>query len=259
MNLPGGRSLDGQLVWDPRRSIVLIVVSLIVAVAAIVTIRLMVDWEVQAPRVTATVQGLGPAAPLLFMAAMAVGIVVCVPIVITVGIGSLAFGHLGGALYSLAGLVVGTAGAFLIGRYALRRFGTWILDRRVPVFRVLASRRGPLAALGLRLVFPFAPAVDYAVGATAMSLRDYLLGSLVALLPRIFALSFFFDLVTRSDWLAITSSVPALLVLLLMSLLRGLGLVVLTRLVRQSTIQGATTVGHGTAGRLRSRPTSSSV
>ncbi len=103
----------------------------------------------------------------------------------------LAFGYLGGALYSLAGVTAGTACAFLVGRYVFRELGSWVLERRVLVFRVLASRRGPLPALGLRLVFPFTAALDYAVGATAISLPDYLLCSFLGLLPRIFALSFF--------------------------------------------------------------------
>lgn len=208
-------------------------VTLALVGTAIVAVRLTGDWQVLGSRINSLVHGLGAAAPPLFMAATAFGVVLGAPVPIIVGIGSVAFGHLGGALYSLAGITAGTACAFLLGRYVLRKLGSWVLEKRVPVFRGLASRRGPLPALGLRLVFPFAPALDYAVGATAISLPDYLLGSLLGLLPRIFALSFFFDLVTRSDWLAVTSSVPALLILLLMPLMRVCGVVLLTKLIRQ--------------------------
>ncbi len=208
--------------------------SLVLVASAIVTIHLTIDWQVQAVRLDSLVKLLGAAAPPLFVAATAFGVVLCAPTAIIVGIGSLAFGHLGGALYSLAGVTAGTACAFLVGRYVLRNWGNGILERRLPVFRVLASRRGPLPAIGLRLVFPFAPALDYAVGATTISLPDYLLGSFFGLLPRIFALSFFFNLVTRSDWLAVTSSVPAFLILVIMPLMRVCGIVLLTKLIRQS-------------------------
>lgn len=235
MSPPGGRSPDvgGRLLRAPRRSVVWVFVSLVLVGAAIVAINLTVDWQVQAARLNSLVQSLGAAAPPLFIALTAVGVVLCAPTPISVGIGSLAFGRLAGALYSLAGITAGAALAFLIGRYVLRDLGSRILERRVPVLRMLDSRRGPLPVIGLRLVFPFAPALDYAVGATAVSLPDYLLGSFFGLLPRIFALSFFFNLVTRSDWLAITSSVPALLILVLMPLMRVCGIVLLTKLIRQ--------------------------
>lgn len=216
-----------------RRSIVWALVSLVLGGSVLVAINLTVDWQVQAERVNSFVQGLGAAAPPLFLALTALGVVACAPTSISVWIGWLAFGRLGGALYSMAGITAGAALAFLIGRYVLRDLGSRILERRLPAFRTLASRRGPLPSMGLRLVFPFAPAIDYAVGATAVSLPDYLLGSFLGLLPRIFALSFFFNLVTRSDWLAATSSVPALLILLLMPLMRVCGVLLLTRLIRQ--------------------------
>ena len=85
------------------------------------------------------------------------------------------------------------------------------------------TRRGLLPAIGLRLVFAFTPALDYAVGATAVSLPNYLLGSVVGLLPRILILSFFFTLATRSDGQAVTSLVPAHLVLGMMPLMRVAG------------------------------------
>jgi len=234
MNSPedGSSDISRQFVPAPGRSIVWTLVALGLVGTVIVTLHLLVDWQVQAARLDSLVQGLGAAAPLLFVSVTAAGVAVCAPIPIIVGIGSVAFGHLGGALYSLAGITAGTALAFLVGRYVVRDLGMRVVERRVPAFRLLATRRGPLPAMGLRLVFPFTPALDYAVGATAVSLPHYLLGSFLGLLPRVLALSFFFTLVTHSDWLAVTHSVPALLVLALMPLMRVCGIVLLVKVFR---------------------------
>ena len=223
--------MAGQLARVARRSGVRSLVLMVLMAGAIVTTRVAVDWETQAVRVRAIVQEQGAAAPPVFIALTALGILLFVPAQVSIAIGSLAFGQLGGALYSLGGITAGAGLAFLLGRYVLRGFGRRLQASRVSIIRSLASQRGPLPAIGLRLAFPFAPGLDYALGATGVSLRHHLLGTSVSLSPRTFALSFFFDILTRSDWMMAAVSVPVLLLLLLMPALRVGGILLLTNLV----------------------------
>ncbi|MBI4270903.1 MAG: TVP38/TMEM64 family protein [Candidatus Rokubacteria bacterium] len=206
-------------------------VIVLLVVAAVVAAHVALDLDAQAARLRSFVQNQGAVAPPVFIALTAVGIMLLVPAPIAIGMGSVAFGQLGGALYSIGGITAGAGLAFLLGRYVLRDLGTRLQGSRLPILRALASQRGPLPVIALRFAFPFAPGLDYAVGATGISLPHFLEGTLVGLIPRTFALSFFFDILTKSDWLASVASVPALLCVLLMPLIRVAGIVLLVRLL----------------------------
>lgn len=222
-----------DLLGGGRRSVVRSLALVALVVAAIVAAHTAVDMATQTARFRAVVRDLGVAAPPAFIALTALGVLVCIPALVSIVTGSLAFGRFGGALYSLGGITLGACLAFLLGRYVLHGLGTRLQESRVPMLRALASHRGPLPVIGIRFALPFAPGLDYAIGAAGVSLGHYLLGTSLGLVPRTFALAFFFDILTRSDWMAAAVSDPSLLFLLLLPLIRVGGVLILVRLVAQ--------------------------
>ena len=194
----------------------------------------MVDLDAQTDRARSVVQAMGVVAPIAFVTLTALAIPLCLPVLVFIVTGSMAFGRLGGALYSLGGIVIGACVAFLLGRYVLHGLGARLQESRVPVVRALASQRGLLPVIGIRFAMPFSPGLDYAIGAAGISLGDYLLGTVLGVIPRAFALSFFFGVLLRSDWMTAAISDPSLLFLLLLPLMRVSGFMILVKLIRQN-------------------------
>jgi len=135
--------------------------------------------------------GLGPWAPLAFVAAMTVAVVVSpvpsVPLDIAAG---LAFGLFWGVVYTLVGAELGALIAFGIAR----RLGRPWLARRLPAAATariddLAARRGVKALLLMRLlpVFNF-DWVSYAAGLTSISWRAFALATFVGMIPPVIAI-----------------------------------------------------------------------
>lgn len=128
------------------------------------------------------IEQLGAWGAIAFMAVYVVATVALVPgSLLTLGAGVL-FGLGWGSLLVFAGATLGATAAFLVGRYGLRDWVTqrWIAgnDRFQAVDRAIA-REGFKIVLLMRLspLFPF-NALNYMLGLTQVSLRDYLLASI---------------------------------------------------------------------------------
>jgi phospholipase D1/2 len=133
-----------------------------------------------------------PAGPFAAAAAFAIGSCVMVPVVAMIVTAGLVFGWLTGFAVALAGAVAGTAAGYAIGRLlwrdAIRRLGGRRLNR---LSRALA-KRGVTAVALVRLV-PVAPftVVNLVAGASQISLRDCLLGTLLGMAPGTLAITVF--------------------------------------------------------------------
>jgi uncharacterized membrane protein YdjX (TVP38/TMEM64 family) len=125
---------------------------------------------------------LGLAGPLLAVAGTAMLSAAMVPRTVLAAAGGLLFGPFTGAAYVLIGAAAGALVAFAIGRWLGRDF---IATRRraAGVDRWLGAR-GFLGVLTLRLL-PIAPfgLVSYAFGTTAVSMRAFLAGTALAIVP----------------------------------------------------------------------------
>jgi uncharacterized membrane protein YdjX (TVP38/TMEM64 family) len=133
-----------------------------------------------APRLLATladVDNLGPAAPVVFILLYAVGIVALMPSTpLTLAAGAL-FGIVHGVIYAFVGSTLGATCAFLIGRYAARRF----VERRIAATPRVAAVERAVALRGRRIVFllrlsPVVPfnVLNYALGLTTISVWDFM-------------------------------------------------------------------------------------
>ncbi|MEL7332797.1 MAG: TVP38/TMEM64 family protein [Cyanobacteria bacterium J06560_2] len=126
------------------------------------------------------IDGLGPVAPIVFVLAY-IGITVAfLPAsVVTLGAGFV-FGVVKGSILVFIGAMLGATAAFLIGRFVAR---DWIA-KKVEGNKFFNSLDGAIAEEGLKLIFliRLSPAfpfnlLNYALGLTKVSLRDYVLGT----------------------------------------------------------------------------------
>ncbi|MCW9059974.1 MAG: VTT domain-containing protein [Gammaproteobacteria bacterium] len=140
-----------------------------------------------------------PGAPLLVIAGFTLAVVLMVPLTLLVVAVVLGFGPWLGLVYALAGAELGALlGYFIgqgVGRDLVRRHaGEWVnnVSKRL-------SNRGLLTIITLRIV-PVAPfaVINLVAGASHIRLRDFALGSLLGLLPGVFAIALFADGLIRA-------------------------------------------------------------
>lgn len=128
--------------------------------------------------------GQAPLAPIILIAAYVVGGFLLVPLTLLQIATGLVFGSWPGLLYAMAGSLASAALMYWVGHimgetWLHRWFGPRIdgLSRKV-------ARKGVFAMLAVRMV-PVAPfsIVNVVAGASHISLRDYLLGTTLGMVP----------------------------------------------------------------------------
>jgi uncharacterized membrane protein YdjX (TVP38/TMEM64 family) len=132
------------------------------------------------PALAQWVEAQGAWGPVVFVLVYALATVFFVPGALMTLAGGAIFGIAKGTLYVFAAAVLGSAAAFLTGRYFARG---WIEHRIVDYPRFTAVDRA-VAADGLKITFllrlsPLFPFnfLNYALGLTKVSFRDYMLAS----------------------------------------------------------------------------------
>ncbi|MDE0885041.1 MAG: TVP38/TMEM64 family protein [Myxococcota bacterium] len=136
----------------------------------------------------AWVEGLGPLGPVVFIVLYVFATVFFIPGSILTLAGGALFGLAGGLVYVFIAAFTGSSLAFLIARYGAR---AWVEERlgSNPQFEALdraVAEEGLKITFLLRLspVFPF-NFLNYGLGLTRVSLRDYMIASL-GMLPATF-------------------------------------------------------------------------
>jgi uncharacterized membrane protein YdjX (TVP38/TMEM64 family) len=141
-------------------------------------------WSWFQPAVLARELGRYPAAPLLFILLHILASLFFVPRSVLAVAAGLIWGMWLGTAYAMVGGIGGALVGFLAARYLNNG---WIVPEKLPRFGQLLERmeRGGwrmVAILRLVPVMPHTP-VNYAFGLTRVSLRDYLVGTAVGLIP----------------------------------------------------------------------------
>lgn len=152
--------------------------------------QLVAPWL---PAFSEWVHALGVWAPVAFVAAYILAVVLMMPAFLFTMAAGAVFGVAYGSVLVLCGALIGASLAFLIGRYVARDF----VHRRVVKNATLLAIDRVIGEDGLRLVFllrlsPAVPFVltNYAMGITRVKLRDFVLGT-VGLTPIIVAYAAF--------------------------------------------------------------------
>ena len=138
-------------------------------------------------------QSLGVWGFLLFLVAFALGELVHVPGFVFIFAALIAYGRVWGALAGYAGALVAVTVAFylvrIVGGRALTEIKQPLLKRALGPLEKHPIRTVAL----LRAVLWFAPAVNYALGLSAIRYRDYIVGSAIGFLVPMTIFSVLFD------------------------------------------------------------------
>lgn len=156
-------------------------VALAVGIAGLVILSQMVDVQRVLQSVLTWVNDLGAWGAIAFMLIYSLATVLFLPgSLLTLGGGAI-FGVVLGSIYVFIAAVIGATLAFLIGRYAARN---WVArqiagnSKFQAIDRAIAQEGFKIVLLArLSPVFPF-NLLNYSLGITQVSLRDYILGFL---------------------------------------------------------------------------------
>lgn len=137
-------------------------------------------WQGQLAALLGYIDGLGAIAPLAFILLYVVVTVAFIPAsVVTLGAG-VVFGVVKGSLLVFVGAMLGATAAFVIGRYLAR---DWV-SRRIANNAKFQALDEAIGREGLKIIFliRLSPAfpfnlLNYGLGLTQISLRDYVLGT----------------------------------------------------------------------------------
>ena len=132
------------------------------------------------PQVAAWVETLGFWGPFAFIAIYAAAVIGFVPGAVLTLAGGAIFDLVSGTLYVFTAAVIGSIGAFLVARYVARG----AIEKRIEASPKFASIDRAVGQQGLKIIFllRLSPAfpfsfLNYALGLTSVSLRDYILAS----------------------------------------------------------------------------------
>ncbi|MGO9395262.1 MAG: TVP38/TMEM64 family protein [Desulfobaccales bacterium] len=129
--------------------------------------------------------------PLAFILIYAVGVCLFIPGTLLTALGAAIFGPYRGFVYVWVAAMLGSSGAFLIGRYLGREFAASLIGDRLKKYDEAVERNGFATVLYLRLVyFPFTP-MNFGMGLTGVRFRDYLWGTGLGILVGTFIFTFF--------------------------------------------------------------------
>ncbi len=136
------------------------------------------------------VQAAGPLGPALFVFVYTLGVLFLPATPFTIA-GAVIFGKFHGMLYNLVADTLGASISFYLGRYFLHGIARGFLETRMPWLDRKAKEEGFSVIFYLRIFwFPFI-VLNYAAGAARIRFRDYLLGTVLGLLPPVFIFTYF--------------------------------------------------------------------
>src|SRR5512143_189936 len=135
-----------------------------------------------------------PWTPLGVAAAYVGGGLVAFPLLVLIAVTAIVFGPLQGPIYAVGGAILSATATFAIGRKLGRETVRKLAGRRVNTLSHRLGQHGLLAVAFVRML-PIAPfsIVNVVAGASHVRWRDFLLGTLLGLLPGIAAMTVFVD------------------------------------------------------------------
>jgi len=136
--------------------------------------------------------------PLVFVPLYAVTTALGMPGTIPTLAGGAIFGVARGMLFNTVGANLGALGAFLIARYLGRDFIERVLKGKGATLDERIGQHGFSTMLYLRLI-PLVPfnALNFGAGISRVSLRDYVLGTLIGMIPGTLVYTYFADALIR--------------------------------------------------------------
>jgi phospholipase D1/2 len=137
---------------------------------------------------------LQPLAVLAMLAAFVAGGLMLVPVTLLICVSVLVFGPVEGAVYAIFGALLSAASTYAIGRVTGRDVVRRLAGNGLNALSRRLAKRG-LVAMTLVRLLPVAPfsIVNIVAGASHIGWRDFLLGTVLGMLPGIVVIALFVD------------------------------------------------------------------
>jgi len=166
----------------PRRGRVLLMLLGLAAALAIVYATPLRSALTEIQRLTAWLEGLGWAAPAVFVAGVAVLVAMGCPRLLFCSIAGMAFGFSFGLVWVQAGTLLGSYATFLFVRWGGQEF---VLRRwpRLRRYSRMVADRGTVSVLLVRQIPASGFLLNTLLGLTHVGHRPFLLGTLIGTLP----------------------------------------------------------------------------
>jgi len=134
----------------------------------------------------------GPLGPALVVAGFLVGSLIAIPITLLILVTALVYDPMLGASYAYTGAFVAAAATYGLGAYLGRAGVERLSGGSIHRLSERLARRGILAVIALRVV-PVAPftVINLFAGASHISLRDFLIGTAIGMVPGVAAMAVF--------------------------------------------------------------------
>lgn len=150
------------------------------------------------------VSATGAWGPIVFMLVYAIGICLFLPAILFTGMGAVLYGSFYGFIYNEIGAMIGATAAFFIARYLGRDFAASLIGDKLKKYDDKIAENGFATTLYLRLVFfPFTP-LNFGMGLTKVTFKDYFFGTFFGIIAGGFVLTFFFATLAEvwksGDW-----------------------------------------------------------
>lgn len=177
---------------NPCRAAIKAAFLVVFLVAAIAIVRFTpVREHLTVERLGLFVDTAGLWAPLAYIAVYTVGVCLFVPATLLTAVGAAVFGPTFGFIYVWLGAMLGSSLAFFIGRYLGREFAASLAGDRLKKYDEAIAQNGFATVLYLRLVyFPFSP-MNFGMGLTRVSFRDYFCATALGISLATFIVTFF--------------------------------------------------------------------
>ena len=166
------------------------IIALLVLLVGIVVVGRWLGWDryLEVEQLRTTVQEAGLWGVVVYVAAFALGLLLQLPGTGFVAVALLAWGGFTGALVAYLGGMVAITVNFLI----VRKLGGQVLTEiKNPLVRRLLGmlETYPIRTVVItRILVLFNPPINYAFAMSSLSLRDFVLGSMIGILPPLFFL-----------------------------------------------------------------------
>lgn len=136
------------------------------------------------------INDLGIFAMIAFMGISIIGMLLFIPVPIFISLGAVIFGRVTGAFYASISFIFGACLSFLLGRYTLGDTVRLLPEHQLKRLNERVNHNGFSLIFALRLAFFGNAMLNYTMGMTKVTLKDYFWATLFSSVPRIFLLSY---------------------------------------------------------------------
>ncbi len=179
-----------------------------------------------------------PLTPLIVVAVFSIAAVLALPVTLLIVTTALTFGPVWGTVYSLLGSVLSALMGYGIGRYMGRNTVQKLSGSSLNRLSRRLAHHGALAVVTVRII-PVAPfaLINLVAGASHIKTRDFILGTVLGMLPGILGITVFADslLKTVKDPEPAQIGLFVVVVLVILSIMYGLKILLNRKQVREES------------------------